>query len=84
MYSNECLSKIAYDYRNFPDYYYNLSFPIPGGKKVDVIMLDTILLCGNTGHDEAHDQPTKPTDLRGVRRAEDQWAWLEQQLKTST
>ena len=47
---------------------------------LDVIMLDTILLCGNTKDDREHDQPSGVVDL-GV--SETQWAWLEKQLASS-
>lgn len=43
-------------------------------------MVDTVLLCGNTKHDIVGDQPHGPKDL-GV--AEDQWAWIDLQLKSS-
>ena len=43
-------------------------------------MLDTVLLCGNTGYDDEHKQPTGP-EVTHV--AEQQWLWLEKQLKNS-
>lgn len=45
-------------------------------------MLDTVLLCGNTGYDLDldHQQPTGPED---VPVAERQWEWIEKKLKTS-
>lgn len=43
-------------------------------------MLDTVLLCGNTLSDFVHDQPKGPADFMV---AQDQWAWLEQQLASS-
>lgn len=77
-------AQIAYSKKskrwNFPNYYYALQFPIPGGKTVDILMLDTVLLCGNTGYDTEGDQPHGPEN---TRVAEDQWAWLEQKLGTS-
>lgn len=71
---------INHYFRNFPNYYYALQFPIPGGKTVDIIMIDTILLCGNTKHDWEGDQPHGPTNLK---MAEDQWTWIELQLQAS-
>lgn len=77
-------AQIAYSKKskrwNFPNYYYALQFLIPGGKTVDILMLDTVLLCGNTGYDTEGDQPHGPEN---TRVAEDQWAWLEQKLGTS-
>ncbi|XP_052774583.1 tartrate-resistant acid phosphatase type 5-like [Mya arenaria] len=77
-------AQIAYTKRserwNFPDYYYSLNFKIPGGDGVDIIMIDTVLLCGNTDHDIVGDQPHGPEN---VKVAEDHWAWLDTQLKSS-
>ena len=66
--------------RNFPNYYYKVNYTIPGGKTLDIIMLDTIQLCGNTKSDFAEGQPQGPTDFL---MADSQWTWLEQQLATS-
>lgn len=66
--------------RNFPYYYYKLTYKIPDGNIIDIIMLDTVLLCGNTLSDFVHDQPKGPADFMV---AQDQWAWLEQQLASS-
>lgn len=65
--------------RKFPDYYYALSFPVPGDKKLDIVMLDTVKLCGNT-YDDAADQPSGPEN---VEEAESQSVWLEKQLANS-
>lgn len=77
-------AQIAYSQRskrwNFPNYYYALRFPIPGGATVDIVMIDTVLLCGNTRHDFIGDQPKGPKDIKA---AEDQWSWIEKQLETS-
>ncbi|KAH3695879.1 tartrate-resistant acid phosphatase type 5-like [Dreissena polymorpha] len=77
-------AQIAYSQKskrwNFPSYYYGLSFPIPGGKKVDIIMIDTVLLCGNTGYDVEGDQPHGPTNIKA---SDDQWTWIDLQLQSS-
>lgn len=65
---------------NFPDYYYTVSYKVPGGKSLDIFMLDTVLLCGNTRSDFDYMPPEGPSDPAG---AEEQWAWLEQQLASS-
>ena len=67
--------------RKFPKLYYALQFPLPSGSgQVDIIMLDTVLLCGNSDDDMLGLQPTGPSS-RLV--AEEQWAWLETQLQNS-
>ena len=37
---------------NFPDYYHSHVFSIPGtSKTLQIVLIDTILLCGNSGDD---------------------------------
>uniref|UniRef100_A0A158QP04 Metallophos domain-containing protein n=1 Tax=Haemonchus placei TaxID=6290 RepID=A0A158QP04_HAEPC len=68
---------------NFPDLYYKLSFHIKN-TTIDVLMLDTIVLCGNTADiqnggffdmlwNRSHD-PEGPSD---VEKAEKQWKWIK-------
>lgn len=67
---------------NFPDYYYTISFKIPGPAAiVDIIMIDTVLLCGNTHDFNIVDQPGGPEN---VTVAEDQWKWIEDRLASSS
>ncbi|VDL71310.1 unnamed protein product [Nippostrongylus brasiliensis] len=74
---------------HFPDLYYKVTFHMKNAT-VDVLMLDTIVLCGNTADIEngdffdliwnkSHD-PEGPTD---VARAEKQWTWIEENLNSS-
>ncbi|XP_050403032.1 tartrate-resistant acid phosphatase type 5-like [Patella vulgata] len=66
---------------NFPDFYYPLSFKLPGtNSTIDILMLDTITLCGNTESDFKGSQPIKPDNYQA---SEQQWAWLEQSLAVS-
>ena len=65
----------------FPSLYYSLTFKIPSSNSyIDVIMIDTVVLCGNSDHDFKHLQPTGPADESA---AEEQWAWIEKQLMNS-
>ena len=67
--------------RNFPNYYYKLQFTIPGSKAViDILMIDTVLLCGNSDADILGKQPEGP-ESESV--AEKQWQWIESNLKAS-
>ena len=69
-------------FRNFPDYYYPLKQTIPGsGASVEFIMMDTILLCGNSGDDRLHMQPRGPDNIHAARK---QWDFVEKSLKKST
>lgn len=67
--------------RKFPSYYYELNFHIPNtGKTLTIIMLDTIMLCGNSD-DYMDEKPRGP--LRAVD-ANRQLAWLQERLARST
>ena len=70
----------TYTFRNYPSLYYKVTYKIPGGGSIDILMLDTITLCGNTKSDFDYAQPLGPAS---VKDAEDQWAWLDQQLALS-
>ena len=44
-------------FRNYPELYYKLSFPISGTPlSIDILMTDSIVLCGNTGSDFSYKQ----------------------------
>ena len=65
----------------FPDYYFMVRYQIPGTKDtIAFIMIDTVMLCGNTDDSETHKQPTKPLDVKLV---ESQLTWIEDQLKAT-
>ncbi|XP_045157761.2 tartrate-resistant acid phosphatase type 5-like [Mercenaria mercenaria] len=67
---------------NFPYFYYKETRTLPGGKVLDILMLDTIVLCGNT-----YGRPDGGQGVKGpksVYRAEKEWTWIEQNLKDST
>ncbi|XP_060555171.1 tartrate-resistant acid phosphatase type 5-like isoform X2 [Ruditapes philippinarum] len=76
-------AQIAYTKRSnrwkFPDYYHKVSETIPGGKTLDIVLIDTIQLCGNVF--ALGVQPAGPADKKA---AEAQWAWIEQTLNKST
>jgi tartrate-resistant acid phosphatase type 5 len=69
---------------NFPDYYYNLKFKAAPGATVEIVMIDTIQLCGNSDDDFLHKQPKMPNDPKARKIADDQWAWIEKTLSAST
>ncbi|XP_058258554.1 tartrate-resistant acid phosphatase type 5a isoform X1 [Hemibagrus wyckioides] len=66
---------------NFPYYYYELNFNIPQtAATLQVLMLDTVLLCGNT--DDFQDgKPSGPTSSVLANR---QLLWLQERLQRST
>ena len=65
--------------RNFPNIYYPLSAQTPDGAVIDIFMIDTIKICGNSD-DFSSKAPGGPEDKND---AEDQWEWLEGQMAGS-
>ncbi|KAG7486214.1 tartrate-resistant acid phosphatase type 5 [Solea senegalensis] len=64
----------------FPSYYYELNFRIPNtGKTLTIIMLDTIMLCGNSD-DFLDEKPRGPLHAVDANR---QLAWLQERLARS-
>ena len=67
-------------YRQFPSYYYKLTFDIPSSDKtLDILVLDTIMLCGNS--DDFQDQ--MPQGPVSSEKAETQWRWIQDNLQAS-
>ncbi|XP_072104364.1 tartrate-resistant acid phosphatase type 5a isoform X1 [Mobula birostris] len=65
---------------NFPQYYYDLNFTIAGSNTtVTILMLDTVLLCGNSD-DFRGKEPEAPKDYHV---ANTQLQWVEEKLKAS-
>ncbi|GIY97479.1 tartrate-resistant acid phosphatase type 5 [Caerostris extrusa] len=66
----------------FPDFYYVKRFNVPfSNMTADVVMIDTVLLCGHTDPKEPYKQPlleSVPAKLRNKH-----WKWLEDTLKSS-
>ncbi|KAM6942455.1 tartrate-resistant acid phosphatase type 5a [Lycodopsis pacificus] len=77
-------AQIEYSHKSdrwkFPSYYYELNFRIPNtGKTLTIIMLDTIMLCGNSDdfEDEKPQGPVRAVD------ANRQLTWLQERLARS-
>ncbi|XP_066520291.1 tartrate-resistant acid phosphatase type 5a [Hoplias malabaricus] len=65
---------------NFPYYYYELNFRIPGSDStLQVLMLDTVLLCGNT--DDFESRPPQGPSSRV--QASRQLLWLQERMSRS-
>ena len=67
-------------HRMFPDYWYKLELVLPNNKtRVDIVMIDTVLLCGNSDDGK----PDPPKGAEDPVKAQTQIQWIEQQLKAS-
>ncbi|XP_028678334.1 tartrate-resistant acid phosphatase type 5a [Erpetoichthys calabaricus] len=65
---------------HFPYYYYELRFRIPHtNATLSILMLDTILLCGNSD-DFTDERPRGPVSLGA---AEEQLTWLKERMRSS-
>ncbi|CAN8003805.1 unnamed protein product, partial [Ixodes hexagonus] len=80
-------AQIAYSKRSkrwhFPNYYYKKSYTIPGSSDtLDILMLDTVLLCGNTDPEDEESQPTPQNRNEALYNR--QFRWIIKQLAEST
>jgi len=60
--------------------YYNKTFEAPDGAIMDVILIDTVTLCGQLWSDFYAEELQGPEN---VFNAETQWRWIEDSLKAS-
>ncbi|KAJ8404152.1 hypothetical protein AAFF_G00339250 [Aldrovandia affinis] len=82
--SGNVTAQIAYsqvsDRWHFPDYYYELNFGVPQtGSTLTVLMVDTVLLCGNTD-DHADERPRGPANAAAAGR---QLRWLQGRMEAA-
>ncbi|XP_068438138.1 tartrate-resistant acid phosphatase type 5b [Clinocottus analis] len=63
---------------NYPGLYYELQFPAPlANVSVSILMIDTVVLCGNTNDQSQPSEPENPRD------AERHWNWISAKLASS-
>ncbi|CAJ0573006.1 unnamed protein product, partial [Mesorhabditis spiculigera] len=74
----------------FPDYWYKFNYTLNDGTTIDFVMIDTIILCGNTADVEygsVWDLLWKgnkvPDGPKNASVAEKQWEWIAQTLNQS-
>ncbi|KAI0217709.1 Tartrate-resistant acid phosphatase type 5 [Lamellibrachia satsuma] len=66
---------------NYPDNFYKKKFTVPDSDlTLEIIMIDTIILCGQTD-DDINLVPTGP---KSVAHAKKYWKWIKKQIKHST
>lgn len=65
----------------FPNFNYTIGIgPRPGKVQVMILFIDTILMCGNTGHDFVHTQPIFE-NTKSMQKSNDYFEALENELK---
>ena len=86
-YYGNVTAQVAYAKRNpqwmFSELYYTKHFSV-NGFTVDIVFIDTVPLAGNSDLQEDPFAPLPGPAPEDVPIAETQWAWIEEQFKTST
>lgn len=89
-------AQVAYTKRSsrweFPNNYYKVQYELPDSTKIDILMIDTIVLCGNLKpvknadfftymSAESSEQPVLLAEDRAA--SERHWTWLQNNLRNS-
>ncbi|XP_070563365.1 tartrate-resistant acid phosphatase type 5-like [Ptychodera flava] len=66
---------------HFPSFYYSMRYNIPASNATILfVMIDTVMLCGNTLDETPGSDLGGPEDVTGALK---QWRWIEETLKNS-
>jgi len=68
----------------FPDYWYTFEKDIGNGMTAQFIMIDTVLLVGESYHDIERDIFVAATGPKNLQKAQSQWTFIENALAQST
>ncbi|XP_077981512.1 tartrate-resistant acid phosphatase type 5-like [Glandiceps talaboti] len=67
---------------DFPSLYYSKQYSVPDSNTtVLFVMIDTVMLCGNTADEVLGSNLKGPEDVKG---ASEQWQWIDSTLRNST
>jgi len=72
---------------NFPDYHHSISKTAPDGSTIDILLIDTVQLSGNSQLNDEDTDSLRGSELLGPAdplAATNQLEWLDAQLKAST
>mmetsp|Transcript_65606 Transcript_65606/g.137136 ORF Transcript_65606/g.137136 Transcript_65606/m.137136 type:complete len:342 (-) Transcript_65606:143-1168(-) len=83
-----CSAEIAYSEKSarwhFPSYYYDFQETTEDGQKVHIVMIDTVLLSGQSHDSEGNSLPgTQYPGPANISVAEAQWDWINRTLSSS-
>ena len=68
----------------FPDYWYSFTKDIGNGMTAEFVMIDTVLLAGESFHDIENNIFVAATGPKNLQKAQSQWTWLEKTMRDST
>lgn len=68
----------------FPDHWYTFTKDIGHGMTAQFIMIDTVLLVGESYHDIENNVFVSATGPKNLQRAKSQWSFIEKELSQST
>jgi len=69
---------------NYPDYWYGFKKDIGDNMHAEFLMIDTVLLAGESFHDIENNVFVAATGPKNLQRAQSQWTWLETKMRDST
>merc|ERR1719461_187489 len=69
---------------NYPDYWYGFKKDIGDNMHAEFLMIDTVLLVGESFHDIENNIFVAATGPKNLQRAQSQWTWLETSMRDST
>merc|ERR1719419_2056994 len=68
----------------FPDYWYTFTKNVGGGATAQFVMIDTVLLVGESYHDIENNIFVSATGPKNLQKARSQWTWMEETMRDST
>jgi len=68
----------------FPDYWYSFTKDVGSGMTAEFLMIDTVLLAGESFHDIENNVFVSATGPKNLQKAQSQWTWLETKMRDST
>lgn len=67
----------------FPDYWYSFTKDIGNNMYAEFLMIDTVLLVGESYHDIERNIFVAATGPKNLQRAQSQWSWIQNKLAAS-
>merc|ERR1719361_2135524 len=68
----------------FPNYWYSFTKDVGSGLTAEFLMIDTVLLVGESYHDIERNIFVAATGPKNLQKAQSQWTWIQENLAAST